>query len=384
MFILIENGDVYGPEPLGRVSVLLTSSAILKIGEVDVPALEKLGLPVDVIDASGCIVTPGFIDPHQHLLGGSGEQGFSSQTPEISASEIIAAGITTVVGCLGVDTTMKTMAGLLARAKALKEEGLSAFIWSGGYNVPPTTITNSIRDDIMFIEEVIGAGEVAISDARSTDPTAQELARLVNDAYVGGMLSKKAGVTHFHVGETEDRLKLLHQLIDDFHTPPQCIYASHIERNKKLLRDGIQLTRSGCFIDFDTAGEDLTEYICFYFKNDGDPGQLTLSSDAGLSSPSNLLEQVRCCAQAACVELPQVLSLVTKNTATVLKLENKGELAAGKAADVLVLDAKSFELKEVIAGGRRFFREGWLNFKESYLQNSNRVIDLTGEAGLEE
>jgi len=198
------------------------------------------------------------------------------------------------------------------------------------------------------------------------------------------MLSKKAGVTHFHVGETEGRLKLLHQLIDDFHTPPQCIYASHIERNKKLLRDGIQLTRSGCFIDFDTAGEDLTEYICFYFKNDGDPGQLTLSSDAGLSSPSNLLEQVRCCAQAACVELPQVLSLVTKNTATVLKLENKGELAAGKAADVLVLDAKSFELKEVIAGGRRFFREGWLNFKESYLQNSNRVIDLTGEAGLEE
>ena len=146
MFILIENGDVYGPEPLGRVSVLLTSSAILKIGEVDVPALEKLGLPVDVIDASGCIVTPGFIDPHQHLLGGSGEQGFSSQTPEISASEIIAAGITTVVGCLGVDTTMKTMAGLLARAKVLKEEGLSAFIWSGGYNVPPTTITNSIRD----------------------------------------------------------------------------------------------------------------------------------------------------------------------------------------------------------------------------------------------
>ena len=384
MFTLIENGDVYAPEPLGRTSVLLTTSAILKIGEVDAPALEKLGLPVDVIDASGCIVTPGFIDPHQHLLGDSGEQGFSSQTPEISASEIIAAGITTVVGCLGVDTTMKTMPGLLARAKALKEDGLSAHIWSGGYNVPPTTITNSIRNDIMFIEEVIGAGEVSISDARSTDPTAQELARLVNDAYVGGMLSKKAGVTHFHVGETEGRLKLLHQLIDDFHTPPQCIYASHIERNKKLVRDGIQLTRSGCFIDFDTAGEDITEYICFYFKNDGDPAHLTLSSDAGLSSPSNLLNQVRCCAQAGCVELPQILSLVTKNTATVLKLENKGELAAGKAADVLVLDAKSFELKEVIAGGKRLFREGWLNFKESYLQNSNRVIDLTGEAGLEE
>lgn len=381
MFIVIENGEVYGPEPLGRVSVLLNGGTILKIGEVDASAIEKSGLPIEVIDASGCIVTPGFIDPHQHLLGGSGEDGFSSQTPEISVSEIISAGITTVVGCLGVDTTMKTMPGLLARAKALKEEGLSAFIWSGGYNVPPTTITDSIRNDIMFIEEVIGAGEIAISDARSTDPTAQELARLVNDAYVGGMLSKKAGVTHFHVGDTESRLKLLHQLIDDFHTPPQCIYASHVERNKKLLRDAIQLTRSGCFVDFDTAGEeDLTEYICFYFKNDAEPGQLTLSSDAGVTSPSNLLEEIRRCAQGGCVELPQLLSLVTKNTATVLKLENKGHLAPGKAADVLVLEAESLELKEVIAGGKRLYRDGELVFKESYLQNSNRVIDLVGEA----
>lgn len=177
MFTLIENGDVYGPEPMGRSSVLLADSKILKLGEVDARKLEELDLPVEIIDASDCLVIPGLIDPHEHLLGGSGEEGFSSQTPEIAAGEIVSAGITTVVGCLGVDTTMKTMAGLLARAKALKEEGLSAFIWSGGYNVPPTTITSSIRDDIMFIEEVIGAGEIAISDQRSTDPTAQELAR---------------------------------------------------------------------------------------------------------------------------------------------------------------------------------------------------------------
>jgi beta-aspartyl-dipeptidase (metallo-type) len=124
----------------------------------------------------------------------------------------------------------------------------------------------------------------------------------------------------------------------------------------------------------------LTEYICFYFKNDAEPGQLTLSSDAGVSSPSNLLAQIRRCAQSGCVELSQLLSLVTKNTATVLKLENKGHLAAGKAADVLVLEAESLELKEVIANGKRLYRDGELNFKESYLENSNRVIELVGEA----
>jgi beta-aspartyl-dipeptidase (metallo-type) len=254
MFTLIENGDVYASQRMERSSVLIAGDSILKIGEVDARDLERLDLPVEVIDASGCFVTPGLIDPHQHLLGGSGEEGFSSQTPEINPHEIISAGITTVVvGCLGVDTTMKTMAGLLARAKALKEEGLSAFIWSGGYNVPPTTITGTIRDDIMFIDEVIGAGEIAVSDERSTDPTAQELARLVSDAYVGGMLSRKAGVTHFHVGDQKNRLKLLQQLVDDFHTPPHCIYASHVERNKKLFRDAIELTREGCFIDMDTV-----------------------------------------------------------------------------------------------------------------------------------
>lgn len=380
MFTLIENGEVYAPEPLGRTSVLLDDTTILKVGEFDARKLEELDLPVDVIDASGCFVTPGLIDPHQHLLGGSGEEGFSSQTPEIAVGEIISAGITTVVGCLGVDTTMKTMAGLLARAKALKEEGLTAFIWSGGYNVPPTTITSSVRDDIMFIEEVIGAGEIAISDERSTDPTSQELARLVNDVYVGGMLSRKAGVTHFHVGEANTRLKLLRQLIDDYHTPPQCIYPSHVERTRKLLRDAIQLTLAGCFVDFDTAGEDLVEHVCFYFKNEGDPDRLTLSSDAGQKSPANLLEQIRKCRERGCVEFERLISLVTRNTASVLKLSNKGEIAAGKAADVLVLDAESLELRDVIAGGKRLFRDGELDFKESYLKQSNRVINLVGEA----
>lgn len=83
MFTLIENGEVYGPDALGVTSVLLADSKICKVGKIDTKALDQLDLPLEVIDAKGCVVTPGFIDPHQHLLGGSGEEGFSSQTPEM-------------------------------------------------------------------------------------------------------------------------------------------------------------------------------------------------------------------------------------------------------------------------------------------------------------
>src|SRR3954453_11848772 len=164
MLTLIENGDVYAPEHLGEQSILLVDGEIGIIGEVDRRAVERVGLEVDVIDATGRLVCPGFIDPHEHLLGGSGEEGFATQPPEIHLSEIVRAGITTVVGTLGVDTTMKTMAGLLAKAKALKEEGITAYIWSGVYSVPPTTIMSSVRGHMMFRSEVVGAREIAIAD----------------------------------------------------------------------------------------------------------------------------------------------------------------------------------------------------------------------------
>jgi beta-aspartyl-dipeptidase (metallo-type) len=381
MLTLIEGGDVYAPEHLGAQSILLVDGKIGIVGEVDRDAVEAVGLEVDVIDARGCLVCPGFIDPHQHLLGGSGERGFASQTPEIHLSEIVRAGITTVVGTLGVDTTMKTMAGLLAKAKALEEEGLTAYLWSGGYNVPPTTIMHSVREDMMFIDEVIGAGEIALSDERSVEPSIHDLAEVVTDTQIGGRLSKKAGVTHFHIGPGKRRMKCLEELLacDRYEIDPCWLYPTHAERSAALMRDAIALTKQGCHIDIDVQEGDLAKWVTFYVDHHGDPSKLTVSSDASQKGPDTLFQQLRNCARGHRLPLARLLALVTKNTAAVLGLEKKGKLEVGADGDILVLDKDEFDLVHVLAHGKHMVRDGMVSVHEEFLVESNRRISLRGE-----
>jgi beta-aspartyl-dipeptidase (metallo-type) len=378
MFTLIEGGDVYAPEPRGIQSLLLVRDGIARIGDIDRRAVEALGLPVDVIDAAGCVVAPGIIDPHEHLIGGSGERGFASQTPEVGLAELIAGGITTVVGCLGVDTTTRTMAALVAKAKGLTREGLTAYVYSGGYDVPPTSLTGSVRGDLLFVDEVIGAGEVAISDARSTEPSVPELARLVRDAYVGGLLAGKAGVTHFHVGDLPARLAPIRALLDDHDIDPALLYPTHVERNAALMDEAVALTRRGVTVDLDVVERDLPAWARYFLDHGGDPKRLTVSSDAAITSPDTVLEQVRSCVRAHGFPLEQVLPWVTANPARVLKLARKGRLVEGADADAIVLRRDSLELVAVVARGRTMLAPGREPRRASFLDGSNRKVSWYG------
>jgi len=188
MLTILQKGEVFSPQPLGVKDILMVGS---KIAAVSKPGLLSIkGVDVEKIDASGKYIFPGFIDSHVHILGGGGEGGPSSRAPEIILKDIITSGVTTVIGCLGTDAITRHMSSLLAKARGLEEEGITTYIFSGSYEIPVKTISGSIRSDLVIIDKVIGAGEIAISDHRSSQPSFEEFARLAAECRVG---KKKIG-----------------------------------------------------------------------------------------------------------------------------------------------------------------------------------------------
>jgi beta-aspartyl-dipeptidase (metallo-type) len=359
---LIENGTVYTPHFIGTPSILLAGDRIAKLGAIDATQVQALGLDCEVIDATGCSVVPGLIDPHAHLIGAGGEHGFTSRMPEIALHEIVSAGVTTVVGLLGTDTVTRHLECLHAKTRQLDDEGITAYMYTGGFELPPSTLTGSVMKDVVMIDKVIGAGEIAIADYRWVDPLLDPLAHLVTETMLGGMMAGKAGVTHFHTGEGKQRLSLLHALLDNYAIPPRCLYATHITRSHDLMDDAITLARRGAFVDMDTIEENLGECLRYYVAHDGLLEQLTVSSDAHTpgGSQRKLYEQLVSCIQQHGFTLAEILPLFTSNTARVLKLTGKGQLAVDNEADVLILRRDTLEIVHLFARGKPFIKDGRL------------------------
>lgn len=362
---LIENGELYAPEPLGVQSILLVGDKIARIGPIAASAVKALGLEYEIIDARDCVVTPGFVDPHEHLIGAGGEQGFASRQPEVSFAELVSTGVTTVVGCLGTDTVARSLSTLLAKTRQLEANGISAYMYTGGFRVPPPTIMATIMDDLIVVDKVIGIGEIAISDYRASEPSVQDLAKLVSDGIVGGLISGKAGVTHFHTGSGKQRLKPLRQLLNDFEIPPQYVYPTHISRSRELMDEAIELTQRGAYVDIDVIDEDLAQWLQYYKDRGGPLSQLTVSSDAHTpgGSTAKLYQQFVSCLTDFAMPLEEVLPCFTRNAASVLKLSAKGALKEDNDADVLILHKDTFALRHVFAGGKHLLCDGLLTLE---------------------
>jgi beta-aspartyl-dipeptidase (metallo-type) len=313
------------------------------------------------------------IDLHAHVIGGGGESGPASRVPPLAADPIARAGITSVVGLLGTDCTTRSPRDLVARTLGLREEGLSAWCWTGGYEVPPPTLTGSVRGDVVFVDPVIGAGEVAISDHRSSQPTLDELLRLAADCHVAGLMSGKAGVLHLHVGDGPRGLLLIRQALEVAEIPARVYHPTHVNRQPRLFEEAMELARLGCTVDvtaFPPADDDPAipaDVAIERWLAAGLPKErLTVSSDGGgclptfdadgrliamdVGRPGSVSDTMR----ALLVRghgLAEVLPFFTTHPARLLRLSRKGRLGVGADADLVVLGAGG-EVSRVMARGR--------------------------------
>lgn len=238
--ILFQNIDVYAPEYLGRKDVLTVYDKIVKIADAGTITADGLLSGAETVDGTGLVLTPGFVDCHVHVLGGGGEGGFANRTPEATMEGLNKFGVTTVVGCLGTDGIGRDMCALVAKTKGLREQGMSAWCYTGSYQVPVRTLTDGITKDIMMIEEIIGTGEIAISDHRSSQPTFEEFARLAADTRLGGVLSGKAGVINVHLGNGARCMELIERVISETEIPASQFLPTHVNRNEKLFQKAIE------------------------------------------------------------------------------------------------------------------------------------------------
>ena len=382
MIRILRGGDVYAPDPLGPRDVILAGSAIAALAP---PGQVRMsGISVEEIDISGKYLTPGFIDSHVHILGGGGEGGPATRAPEITLDDILPSGVTTLIGCLGTDGITRHMSSLLAKANGLAREGVTTHIFTGSYEIPVKTITGSVREDLVLIDKVLGAGEIAISDHRSAQPTFTEFARLAAECRVGGLLGGKPGVLHCHLGDGPRRLDFLFRLVEETEIPITQVIPTHINRNSELLDQGIEFLRRGGWIDV-TAGLDpdppegghlsVAQAVRRCRESDGPLARITVSSDSNGSMPvfddegrlagltiatqQSLLANFRHLIRQDIVDVPEALSLFTKNPAVYYRMSLKGEISPGRDADLLAFD-QDWNLQDVLAGGRIMMSGGKL------------------------
>ncbi|WP_407407170.1 beta-aspartyl-peptidase [Peribacillus sp.] len=381
MLTLIKNGEVYTPEYIGKKDVLLVGKQIGFIEDkIDVPANF---VALQVIDANGRIIVPGFIDAHVHIIGGGGEGGFKTRTPEIQLTDATLAGITTLVGVIGTDGTTRTMPDLLAKARALEEEGISCFVQTGSYQVPVKTLMDKIEDDLILVDKIIGVGEIAIADHRSSQPTVAELAKLASQARNGGLLSGKAGIVNIHVGDSLDHVQVIEEVVRTTEIPITQFYPTHMNRNPHLFEAGIQFAKKGGYIDFTTStiqkfldeGEVKASTAIRRALDEGvDIRNITLTSDGQASLPEfdgngnisglsmgtcmSLYESVVDAIIDDGVSIEDSIRVVTENPANILKLTNKGRVETERDADILILKKETFEIDTVIAMGQIMVSEG--------------------------
>ena len=384
--LLLKNADVYAPEHLGLVDLLIVNDKIVRIGEhIEQPE----GLSCQVLDAHGGKVVPGYVDQHVHIIGGGGESGPYSRTPEIFLSELTRVGITTVVGVLGTDGTSRHNESLLAKARGLTHDGISAYMLTGSYEIPVHNMTGDVRRDIILINECLGVGEITLSDHRSSQPTRAELEKILTQSRLGGMLSGKVGVVQFHMGVGERGIDVLFDIVRETEIPAKHFIPTHVNRAFHLFAQAKEFAKLGGYIDITSGIREQDGFPACVKPSDAikelyeekiPMDRVTMSSDANgcmsVTLPDGSQKQLAVAPDSfhdevqAAILLGVPLEIVTRVVSTNPAQANglypqKGCLRVDSDADFIIYD-DDYAIATVVAKGKVMVQDGQVLVKGTF------------------
>ncbi len=373
--ILLRNGELFGPRARGKNDLLVGGGKILAIEKSIQPGV--LPGPVEVIDAEGLAVVPGFVDGHQHFTGGGGEGGFHTRTPEMRLSMNTTHGVTTAVGVLGTDSLTRSVESLYAKTQSFNAEGLTAFMLTGSYWHPSPTLTGSVARDLVFLQPVIGC-KLALSDIRGPHIEAAGLAALAADIRVAALVAGKPGVITVHTGVQPSGLDLIFEVVRNHAARADMFIPTHINRrDPRLTEQVLELARLGATVDATCmnslpAADALNRSAADFARLADENGlfeRVAFSSDAGgslpvwnedrsrivsmgIGTPASLLFELASLVNLKGMALEKALRPLTTTPARAYGLAGlKGELKPGADADILVVDPGRMEVRDVLARG---------------------------------
>lgn len=384
---IIAQAEVFSPEFIGVKDILISGEKIIAIAD-KFDAETFMGLDVKVINAKGKKVIPGLIDAHVHIAGAGGEGGPSTRTPEMQLSQLLAGGITTVIGCLGTDGITRSPESVLMKVKSLRVEGVSAWMYTGSYQVPTPTITGSIERDLALIEEVIGVGEIALSDHRSSCPSTNELIRLTEHARVGGMLGGKAGIVNIHLGDAKNPFNPIVEAVKQSELKFKQFFPTHCNRNDYIFEDAKVYGKEG-YVDITASSYPFfPEYevkpskAIVQLLNAGVPIEhITMTSDGNgslphfdsngelvrleMGQPKSIYTELIDAIIQDKLPLEIALKVITSNVASILKLKAKGRIQVGYDADIVILN-NDYSINDVFARGIQMVKDSKPLVKGTY------------------
>ena len=372
-WLYFKNAHVYAPEDLGVVNVVVWNGQIVSVGSDVEPPSE---VTVEVVEAEGRVVLPGLIDPHAHIMGASGVGGPLSRSGVQPLSALTRAGITTVVSPLGTDSLSRTVSDLLMRAETSTAEGVTAFVYTGGWCNPVPTLMDDAQADVTFLPRVLGI-KVAIAEAMAPPMSVIELEHYAHAAVIGGRFAGKQAVLHAHIGDRKEGLQPLWDAGKSSGLPLDRFVATHVNRNPGLFEMAVDFAKAGGSVDVTGQIQVVRGYeqatpaaeAILKFVEAGVPFErVTLSTDSGgsyvyrgedrfrMAGPGTMWQTVQALVQAG-MGWTQIASVASHHAANLLGLSCKGRVCEGADADLLLLRADG-NLDCVWSGGRLMVRGG--------------------------